>query len=132
MTRAERAQTYFDFLAEEGFRPTLDEDGDVVFKVEGYMYYVSIEEDEQFFRLIFPNFWPLENRAERERAERAALAVTSHLKVVKVLPTERGVLATVEMFCAPPESVLPVFHRAIQAIQGAVRAFMEEMRTTST
>ena len=102
----------------------------MVFKVEGYMYYVSIEEDEPFFRLIFPNFWPIESEAERARAERAALRVTARMKVVKVPPTQRGVLATVEMFCIPPESVFPVFQRAIQAIQGAVRAFLEEMRET--
>lgn len=128
MTRAERAQAYLEFLANEGYRPVLDGDGDVVFKVEGYMYYISVEEDEAFFRLIFPNFWPLETEAERTRAERAALRVTARMKVVKVLTTERGVLATVEMFATVPESVYPVFQRCVQTIQGAVRAFIEEMR----
>lgn len=128
MNRTERAEAFRRFLSDEGFRPTLDEDGDVVFKVEGYMYYISVEEDDQFFRLIFPNFWPVESDAERERAERAALTVTAHMKVVKVLPTARGVLATVEMFCVAPEAVYPVFQRCVQAIQGAVRAFMDEMR----
>lgn len=128
MNRHERAQAYMAFLADEGFRPTLDADGDVVFKVEGYMYYISIEEDEEFFRLIFPNFWPLETEVERTRAEAIALRLTSRMKVVKVLPTERGVLATIEMFSPTPDSVFPIFQRSIQAIQGAVRAFVEEMR----
>ncbi|MCL6595365.1 MAG: hypothetical protein K6V73_04045, partial [Firmicutes bacterium] len=60
MTRAQRAQGYLEFLAEEGYRPRLDADGDVVFKVEGGAYYILLDEDEEFFRLIYPNFWPLE------------------------------------------------------------------------
>jgi hypothetical protein len=128
VTQQERAQAYMGFLAEQGFRPTVDGDGDVAFKVEGYLYYISVEEDEEFFRLIFPNFWPIESEDERTRAEAAALRVTNRLKVVKVLPTQRGVLATIEMFVPSPESVFPVFHRAIQAIQGGVSAFMDEMR----
>jgi hypothetical protein len=128
VTQQERAQAYMGFLAEQGFRPTVDGDGDVAFKVEGYLYYISVEEDEEFFRLIFPNFWPIESEDERTRAEAAALRVTNRLKVVKVLPTQRGVLATIEMFVPSPDSVFPVFHRAIQAIQGGVSAFMDEMR----
>jgi len=128
MGRADLAQAYVDYLAEEGYRPTIDQDGDVVFKIEGYMYFISIEEDEQFFRLIFPNFWPLESADERVRAERIALRVTQRMKVVKVLTTDHGVIATVEMFVSGPESVYPVFRRCVQAIRGAVRAFSDEMR----
>lgn len=128
MTRAQRAQGYLEFLAEEGYRPRLDADGDVVFKVEGGVYYILLDEDEEFFRLIYPNFWPLETEEERTRAERAAFAVTTRMKVVKVLLDGRGVLATVEMFCSPPESVHPVIHRSIRAIQDAVREFRATMR----
>lgn len=128
MERAERARAYANYLAEEGYRPTIDQDGDVVFKIEGFMYYIAIDEDEEFFRLVFPTFWPLESAEERERAERIALRVTDRMKVAKVLTTERGVVASLEMFVPGPESVFPVFPRCVQAIRGAVHAFTEAMR----
>jgi hypothetical protein len=127
MTREERAQAYVGFLLDEGFRPSVDADGDVVFKVEGYTYYISVGEDEEYFRLIFPNFWPLESEDERARAKAAALRVSNRMMVVKVLAIEDGVVAKVEMFAPSPDAVFPVFHRAIRAIQGAVRAFRDEM-----
>jgi hypothetical protein len=128
LTKQERAQAYVGFLSDQGFRPTLDGDGDVAFKVEGYLYYIFFGEDEEFFDLVFPNFWPLESEQERARAEAAALRVTAQMKVAKVLPAKQGVMAAVEMFASSPESVFPVFDRALRVIQSGVRAFREEMR----
>jgi len=129
MTKEERAQQILAFLVEEGFGPRIDKDGDVTFKVEGRSYVIVIEEDDQeFFRLIFPNFWPIESEEERVRVSVAAAEANARTKVAKVYPVREDTWASVEMFLSPPEAFMPVFQRSIRALQGAVRAFVEAVR----
>lgn len=129
MSKAQRIQVYFDFLKKEGFVPQLDRDGDIVFKSEGRTYLVILDEnDEVFFRLVFPNFWSIENEAERMKVERAALIATANTKVAKVFPVGNNTWATIEMFAPSPENVLPVFLRSMSALMTAVNKFVEEMR----
>lgn len=51
------AEMYRLFLLEEGYAPSIDDDGDVRFKFEGGDYFVLIDrEDEDYFRLVYPAF----------------------------------------------------------------------------
>ena len=60
-----KAELYFNYLKEEGFLPRVDDDGDVVFKREGGTYFLKAdEEDKQYFQLVFPAFWKLEDPGE--------------------------------------------------------------------
>ena len=44
---------YVDFLTEEGYKPTVDSDGDVRFKKEGMTYFISVHSnDPQYFRIV--------------------------------------------------------------------------------
>ena len=62
------AELYMDFLSGEGYRPTIDNDGDVVFKVEGGLYYIDVDADDAvYFRVVYPNFWSIENPDEIRR-----------------------------------------------------------------
>ncbi len=129
VNKAQRIQVYYDFLKNEGYLPQLDRDGNIVFKVEGRTYLVLLDEqDEPFFRLVFPNFWRIESEEERHKVERAALIATAGTKVAKIFPISDNTWGTIEMFAATPESVLPVFMRSLSALNTAVMKFVEEMR----
>jgi hypothetical protein len=128
MTQQERLQAYMRFLTDEGFRPSVDADGDLAFKVEGRTYWIFVDEDEELFRVVSPELWQVQGDEERGRVDAVALRVTDHTKAAKVLTTRQGAVATIEMFASSPASVFPVFNRVMQAIQTAVRAFAEEMR----
>jgi hypothetical protein len=129
MDKKQRAQMYEEYLKEEGFHPEIDKDGDVVFKTEGKIYVIIIDEnDEEFFRLLFPNFWPIESEQERAKVERAALHATAETKVAKVFPVKDDVMASIEIFCNPPQNFKSVFKRSISALQTAVRTFATKMR----
>jgi len=133
MTRSERAQAYMNILTEEGYRPSLDEDGDVVFKKEGRSYLILIDEnDPRFFRLVFPNFWPIESELERARVVQAASATTGKIKVAKVFVVRDDVWATVELFVETPDSAKAVFERSMSVLTEAVDTFAEQMRGGST
>jgi hypothetical protein len=95
-------------------------------KQEGKDLFVSssIERDEEFFRIAFPNFWPIESPEERAKVTQAALDATASTKVAKVFPVQDNVWATLELFCLPPENFKLVFRRSFSALQSAVTTFV--------
>jgi hypothetical protein len=48
------ARLAYDELAYEGYRPYVDEDGDVSFRAEGYYFYVQNSSDDTYLRIIMP------------------------------------------------------------------------------
>jgi hypothetical protein len=127
-TKQERTRMYRDFLLREGYAPTVDRDGDVSFKYEGRTYYIlAQDDDEMFFRLIYPNFWSIESESERAKVKAAALYANAQTKVVKVFPVEDNTWATIEMFFCPPEAFKAVFHRALRALSAGIEAFRSKM-----
>ena len=67
MSKAALQRMYMDYLREEGYMPSIDEDGDILFKVAGDSYYIIIDEDDlQFFQIYgFKfGFGSIANRSE--------------------------------------------------------------------
>ena len=129
MNKQERAEMYRNYLTEEGYAPKIDEDGDVTFKYEGGMYFIAVDEkDEEFFRLVFPGFWSIDNEIERAKVNRAALYATERTKVAKVYAVADNTWASIEMFCFPPETFKQVFHRSMSALRAGVQNFQDKMQ----
>lgn len=130
MSKADRIQIVHQYLQQEGYAPQLDADGDLVFKYEGRTYIVILDEnDDVFFRLVFPNFWSIESAAERDRVERAALKACAGTKVAKVFPVRDNVWASAEVFVATPEHATAQFGRIMASVQAAVQTFVNEMKS---
>lgn len=129
MGRYELAQRYKDFVTREGLPAEFDPDGDVRFTYEGGTYLIIIEEDDdQFFRITYPNFWAIESETERERAYQSANIATERTKVVKVYLVKDNVWASVELFQASPDHFEAIFRRSLSAIRTAVHHFCDKMR----
>ncbi len=127
--RMSLAAVYVEFLQREGFRPRLDDAGDVMFRCEGREYWLMVDDDDpDYFRLLFPNFWSVDGEAERQRAVLAAAEVTAEIKVAKVYVLGDDTQAAAEMFLGDPRDLPRVFDRALQALRGAVRRFCELMQ----
>jgi hypothetical protein len=128
------AERYFDFLAEEGYRPKIDAYGDVAFKCEGGDYYIEIDEkDEVYFRLVYPGFWRIKSDEELAQVKETALAVTAEYKVVKIFPEgDTNTSASIELFCSPPQTFTAVFHRCLRALRSAVKEFIARMQELQT
>lgn len=128
MTKQEIIEMYRSYLAEEGYVPQVDADGDVTFKCGGWGYFIAIDEDDaEFFRLACPNIWQIESESEGDKVMRAALHATTRTKVVKVLPVRDNTWASVEMFCSSPETFYKVFQRSLRALQVGVQQFRQKM-----
>jgi hypothetical protein len=121
------AERYLEFLAEEGYRPKINADGNVSFKCEGRSYVIRIDEyEEEYFYLIYPNFWRIESDEELSRVKEAALAVTAETKAVKIYPVGgTNTYATVEQFCFPSTDV---FDRCLCVLHTGVEKFVAKMQ----
>lgn len=123
------AAIYVDYLARAGYRASIDDAGDVLFRCEGRCYYLMVDDDDPtYFRLLFPNFWSIDSTPEHQRALLAAADVTAEIKVAKIYVLADDTQAAAEMFLAAPDDLPLVFGRALQALQGAVRRFCELMQ----
>lgn len=128
MTKDERIKMYETYLKGEGYSPETIKEG-VVFKAEGKTYVIMVDEnDEQFFRLVFPNFWSIDNDKERAKVTAAANQATAATKVAKVFPVENNTWGTIELFVASPDHFKGVFTRSMGALQAAVQNFVGAMK----
>lgn len=130
METAQKRDLYFTYLASEGYRPEVDRDGDVAFKYEGGNYYLSVDEDDTYFRLVYPNFWSIESPEELRRAYEAASRATERIKVAKVYVRQdaKNTSAAIEMFLDPLADFREVFPRSLQALRAGVASFVDSMR----
>lgn len=123
--------TVKDYLVEEGYRPVIDEDGDINFKSEGKFYLIdTYKDDEQFIRLFAPNIWEIENEEELKQALLQANRITCNLKSAKVfvIENQENVWASIEMFVADVDAFIAVFPRCLSVVAAAVKDFREGMR----
>ena len=122
---------YTRLLELEGYKPIADGDGDLRIEHEGWQIYLNRDtRDPEFFRLLLPNFWSLDNEAERTRAERAADRVNRQIKVAKVHSgSGRSMWVTVELFVAEPGHPAPVLMRCIRVLPEAALLFRAVMAT---
>lgn len=128
-TEAELQDMYVSFLLEEGYRPEVDQDGDVVFKREGRTYFIAVNaEDPGFFQLVLPNIWPIESEAERLQVMAAADYSNATSKASKVFIMEDDVWVDVEFFVSPADDFADVFERCIRAIGNGVSMFVKDMQ----
>jgi hypothetical protein len=133
MCKEEKTMQVKDFLEEEGYRPTIDDDGDIAFKAEGMALVLTFDDrDEQFVRLILPSFWSIDSSEESKEAKEAALKVNKEIKAAKVFIVRDHVWATIEAFYETADSFTAVFQRSLGALRAAARSFAEEMRSTQS
>ena len=86
-----------EYLASEGYRYDIDSDGDLHFKIEGVnLYCTNNGNDEQFFRIIMPGIYEVENN--RVKVLEACNKISRDYKVLKAFLVEDRLWLTVEMF----------------------------------
>ena len=124
-------QRILDHLAEEGFRPQLDDDGSIGFKCEGWKLYIDSYDSNGGFRLYCCVYWQLEPD-ERTKALIVANTVNMRRQCVKTVVNDKNtVWATYETHCADAAEFSRTLANAAIGIVGACREFREEFRRES-
>jgi len=130
-TKEDLQNTYMEYLRQEGYVPTVDEDGDIQFKVAGDVYFIILNEtDLQFFQ-IYTGFRM--NSVPEEAVINAANSSNRNSKVVKIaFSSERKVVSiTAELLLNDPKDFIPIFSRAISLIRNAENNFMVQLKNFS-
>ena len=119
---------YLEKIAEEGFRPTKDPDGDIQFRVLGSNYFVIIDENDLEFFQIYTGFW-LDTITMEEAYEIVNIA-NRRSKVAKISlstnedePDRIIVSITAELLVETPEDFAQIFSRAISLLANARNIF---------
>ena len=127
-SESELQEMYMDFLADEGIEGWIDSDGDVQFEYNGRNYFVEVNEgDQEFFRVVLFNIWPIESNSEAVQVAFACDAVNRELKVVKAYTQSDNVWIACEMFVGKPDAFKKVFSRCLNVIEDGIDTFVGEM-----
>lgn len=92
------ARLAYDYLSKEGYKPYIDEDDDVVFKAEGYSFYVdNTKSDETYLQIVMPNMMEVDvdNTAQLLAVLGACNQITQSKKLVQAFVSDDGDLTFV-------------------------------------
>ena len=127
--KAALQKMYVDFLKDEGYKPEVDSDGDVLFKSEGKSYFINVvEDDPTYFRVVLANIWPIESEEERVQCLVAVDHSNNRSKVTKSYIVKDNIWVGVEVFLAEPEDFKKIFARCMSAVNNGVALFASRMR----
>jgi hypothetical protein len=87
------ARMAYDYLSREGYRPEIDEDNDVAFKVQGYTFYVDNDpKDPTLLRIYAPYIYEvdLEDENDIDNALLACNDFTRNKKLVRAAINSGG------------------------------------------
>ena len=127
-TRADLQSIYMEHLRQEGYLPSIDDDGDILFKVSGDNYFIIINDDDIQFFQIYTGFSL--GDISGEEALNAANISNRRSKVAKVAISSDGKIAsiTAELLLENPVGFTPVFSRALSLMRNAEKNFMAQIR----
>lgn len=130
-TKKELQDMYQKYLTKRDIESTVDEDGDVQFKMDGLTYFIEVNEDDpMYFRLVLANIWPIESEEERAQVYQACNDATANVKVCKVyaVPND-NVWISFENFIEKAKDFDYVFDRALGTIELCKDKFVDTMRS---
>lgn len=128
MSDTELQELYLGFLSNEDIEGWVDSDGDIQFEYNGRTYFMETNDgDNEFFRVVLWNIWPVESGAEAVQAMAAVNEVNKEMKVAKGYVIDDNVWIACELFVGAPGDFAPVWSRCMSSIEDAVDTFVAEM-----
>lgn len=116
-------------LEQEGFKPELDDDGDLVFRCEGLVYLLSIDEhDAPWGHLLVPFVWETGCPREHSDVMHAMDFVNRRSKRVKAYSVHQRVHLSVWLPMAPASSWADALLRCIRALADARTMLINAIR----
>ena len=123
-----RARLIHDIVSKEGYVPQFNEQGTVLFKVEGKFFSIPDDDEQSFIRVIHQRFRLVKDEAERPRLMSAAVEVSGSVKVAKVYVGKTEVWAVAELFCWPTARFATAFPRSLRVLNYAVKEFEKKFK----
>jgi hypothetical protein len=130
MNKEQLQKLYLDFLAEEGFKGSLDDDGDIELKYEGEKYILYIDgDDPEYFRLQSGYTCEINSDDDIINHLIAANAVNTEFKLGRIFIRleKKIVLLETALFLTQPDSFKPFFKRCLGILQAMISDFAEKL-----
>jgi hypothetical protein len=127
----DRNTQYEAMLADEGYRPKIDEDGDISFKVEGEKFVLySSPDDESYLRIV--TVFTLDDDTDPERALALTSTMNYRMKAVKFSlgPGLKTAAFSIEAFYGEPEHFRPFLGRALNMLKSGSSQFFAQLRSS--
>ena len=113
-----------EHLSSEGYRPSVNSDGEIMFHFDGRRCYLQTDaSDHDYARIIIVNFRPIAGADDFARVAAAAQDVTACTKVIKIFVLDGDTWCVAELLLPDPSRLPVVFTRSLAAIRTALRAF---------
>ena len=128
---ARRQNIYMEFLRQEGYQPTIDEDGDIAFRREGRTYYIIISKNDP--TLIYFTLFGLRtvsSESDRVRFANAVGVANRRVKVAKMYLTSgnpQRVNLSIEAFIENPNDFGVLFNRYLGTMDLSEQRFREAL-----
>jgi copper chaperone CopZ len=130
MDKKELQDFYLDYLKEEGYKASLDDDEDIVFKYEGHKYWLSVdEEDEKYFEIGYGCEWEFESDEEKIKSLKVSSSVNSEYKLGKIwVNIDEGIVQVeLNLLLAKQDDFKIFFLRCLDTVQYMMADFAEKM-----
>jgi hypothetical protein len=130
-TRDVLQNMYMQYLREEGYLPSLDGDGDILFKVSGNNYFIIVDENDFQNNLLFFRIYTGVSLGDvlPENAMAVANYINMHSKVVKVYISSdgRSIAINTELLLTNPQDFKSVLSRALSLMRFAESNFFSQL-----
>ena len=124
------ARMAYDYLASEGYKPSIDEDDDVVFKAEGYSFYVdNTKSDDTYLQIVLPYLMEVdtEDLVQFWSAMGACNEVTHNIKLVQAYISDDGdVMLCTDTYIGSAGNMNEFIDSSIIFMIRAISAFHDE------
>lgn len=113
-----------DALLDEGYRPTIDEDGDVAFKAQGQPIYIRCLETVPPQLHVFGQ-WAIGDDASTDELDRlrACNAVTATLNLVKTTVHGDRLVVAVDLLWSDSFDLRPLLVATVDALLGSMQTW---------
>ena len=127
------ARAAYDYLASEGYKPTVDEDTDVIFKAQGIMFYIdNYPQDETYLKVVLPEIEGIDVNNDKELF--AALSACNEIcrtkKLIQAFMWEDGTIEfSTSSYIGASAEVGEMVENSVDFMIRAVSAWVEAYNT---
>jgi len=127
-TKSDFQKMYTDFLNKKGYTPSIDDDGDILFNIDGYSYFIIVrEKDPDLFEVIYGiNVSEIPVQKSLEAANYANRNCDG--ASVYISSDGKAAIISIVTILLKPKDFQQVFPTVVKMIEEAESAFASQLR----
>lgn len=107
------------YLQEEGYQPSIDSDGDIKFKRQGDVYFISVSEnDESPYYVRLSKYFSYSDKISKSKIALYYETINQY-KMIKLIAAENSFILDSQMFLINSVSFTSIFNRVLRAMDAA-------------